>query len=125
MRNLFVNYRGGAASRAGTAYVGTCKQPGTAAPPRDIPFQFSLTQGYALEFGDNYMRIKSNGGYVTEAAKSITGATNGNPGTVTISAHGYSVGDWIFISGMAGMTGYNGLTLDCDVGAGCQYSHVA
>ena len=110
MRNLFVNYRGGAASRPGTAYVGTCKQPGNAAPPRDIPFQFSITQGYALEFGDGYMRIKSRGGYVTEAQKTITAATNGNPGTVRIPAHGYAAGDWIFISGMSGMTGYNGLT---------------
>ena len=110
MRNLFVNYRGGAASRAGTAYVGTCKQPGSAAPPRDIPFQFSLTQGYALEFGDYYMRIKSRGGYVTEPALAITAATTGNPGKITIPAHGYVPGDWIYIVGMVGMTGFNGLT---------------
>lgn len=110
MRNFFANYRGGAASRAGFAYVGTCKQPGTSAPPRDIPFQFNINQGYALEFGDQYMRIKSNGAYVTETNKNIQGATQANPAVIQINSHGYSVGDWIFISGMGGMTNFNGLT---------------
>ena len=61
MRNFFVNYRGGASSRAGLAYVGTCKQDpginGQNPPPRDITFQFNINQGYALEFGEYYMRI--------------------------------------------------------------------
>lgn len=110
MRNFFVNYRGGAASRAGLAYVGTCKQPGSEAPPRDIPFQFSITQGYALEFGDNYMRIKSNGGYVTEGAKAISGASQTNPLALSVGSHGWSAGDWIFITGVVGMTELNGLS---------------
>ena len=63
-RNVFVNYLGGLYSRAGTAFIGVCPQNGYAAPPRDIPFQFNITQGFALEFGDGYMRIKSNGAYV-------------------------------------------------------------
>src|ERR1035437_4432283 len=82
MRNFWVNYRGGAASRAGFAYVGTCLQStinranGTDFAPRDIPFQFNINQGYALEFGDQYMRIKTNGGYVVEPAIAITGISN-------------------------------------------------
>jgi hypothetical protein len=79
MRNFFVNYRGGAATRAGTAFVGQCKQPASAAPPRDIKFQFNINQGYALEFGDNYMRVKSQGAYVVEPSIPITGATQANP----------------------------------------------
>lgn len=110
MRNFFPSYRGGASSRAGTAYVGTCKQVGTAYPPRDIPFQFSINQGYALEFGDQYMRIKANGAYVVEAAKTISAATKADPAVITATAHGYSNGDWVFISGMGGMTNFNGLT---------------
>jgi hypothetical protein len=116
MRNMFVNYRGGASSRAGTAYVGMCKQgapnlggTATSNPPRDIPFQFSLTQGYALEFGDQYMRIKSNGAYVIENTKTITGITRANPAVLTVTSHGYSVGDWIFIKSVQGMTNFNGL----------------
>lgn len=105
-RNFFSNYRGGVSSRAGLAYVGTCKQPGTAAPPRDIPFQFSLGQGYVLEFGDFYLRIKVNGAYITEAAKTVT-SVNGSGVFATSAAHGYSIGDWVYD---LGNTGYNGIT---------------
>lgn len=111
-----MDYRGGASSRAGLAYVGMCKQGApnlggtpTNNPPRDINFQFSISQGYALEFGDQYMRIKSDGAYVVEASNNITNATNANPLILTIISHGYSVGDWIFISGVGGMTQLNGL----------------
>ena len=105
MRNFFVGYRGGAYSRAGLAYVGMCKQSGSAYPPRDIPFQFNNQQGYALEFGDNYMRIKSNGAYVLESNETIVSISGG---TFTITAHGYSAGDWIYIKGTG--TFYDGLT---------------
>lgn len=104
MRNTFVNYRGGASSRAGTAYVGMCKQSGSAAPPRDIPFQFSLTQGYALEFGEKYMRVKSNGAYVVEAAKAVA-SVDATGLFTTGSAHSYSIGDWVFDQGNVGFSG--------------------
>lgn len=117
-RNFFASYRGGAASRAGFAYVGMCKQAapnigGTAdavSPPRDIKFQFNINQGYALEFGDFYMRIKFRGAYVLENALTIAGATQADPAVLQIVGHGLSVGDWAFISGMQGMTNFNGLT---------------
>lgn len=105
MHNFFVNYRGGACSRAGTAYVGICKQPTTAAPPRDIPFQFSTGQGYALEFGDQYMRIKYQGAYVLETAKAVTGVSIA--GVFTVPGHGFSNGDW---ARDTGNVGFNGLT---------------
>lgn len=117
LRNFFVDYRGGAASRAGTAYVGMCKQGapnagGTATnyPPRDIAFQFNIYQGYELEFGDQYMRIKSQGAYVTQTDKVITNITQASPGVITSASHGYSNGDWVYISDVAGMTNFNGLT---------------
>lgn len=112
-RNAFVNYRGGAYSRAGLAFVGMCKQgapnmggTATSNPPRDIRFQFSITQGFALEFGDQYMRIKSNGAYVTETPLSVTSVNAGGIFTTSVS-HGYSVGDWVY---NLGNTGFNGLT---------------
>lgn len=117
MRNFYVDYRGGASSRAGLAYVGMCKQGApnvggtpTENPPRDISFQFSVTQGFALEFGDQYMRIKSEGAYITEDTKAISGISQANPAVINIIAHGYSVGEWIFISNVSGMTNFNGLT---------------
>lgn len=118
MRNMFVRYQGGAYSRAGYSFVGMCKQgaPNAGAsgsitiPPRDINFQFSINQGYALEFGESYMRIKSGGAYVTETAQNIVTISQNNPGTVTIGNHGYSNGDWVFGSGINGMTEFNSLT---------------
>lgn len=109
-RNLFTNYRGGAYSRAGTAYVGYSKQTGRAIPPRLITFQFSINQGRVLEFGNFYMRVIANGAYVTDAAKAITGATQANPGVLTVAAHGYANGDWVAIAAVNGMTQLNGQT---------------
>lgn len=190
MRNFFSNYRGGASSRAGLRYILACRQSGSGLAPRNIPFQFSINQGYALEFGDNvittavtgaasnggpglirlavastrgiwsgstmivsgvtgtteangtwvvtvidgthidlvgsvftnayasggtaigssgYMRVISNGAYVVESGQAITGATQANPCVLHIAAHGYAVGDWIFIVGMGGMINFNGL----------------
>lgn len=117
MRNMFVRYQGGAYSRAGTAYIGMCKQGapnagGTATtnPPRDINFQFNINQGYALEFGDQYMRIKFDGAYVLESGKNVVNITQNNPGLVTIGNHGFSNGDWVFGSGIGGMIEFNGLS---------------
>lgn len=127
MRNGFANYQGGYASRAGSAYIGMCKQaapnPGGATlnnvsggtvvntgPPRPIPFQFSVTQAYDLEFGDYYMRVIFRGAYVTETAVNISGITKANPAVFTATAHGYSNGDWVFAAGIGGMTALNGLT---------------
>lgn len=107
MRNFFVNYRGGASSRAGTAFVGASRQTGSF-PPRLIRFQFSLTQGLCLEFGNLYMRVISNGAYVIEAAKTISGVTKAAQAVVTANLHGFSNGDDVYITGIVGMTELNG-----------------
>lgn len=104
IRNFFANYKGGISSRPGLAYVGTCKQPGTSAPPRDIPFQFNIFQGYVLEFGEFYMRIKYNGAYVTETPIVVQGVS-GFALIETLGPHGFSVGDWVYNTGNPGFTG--------------------
>ncbi len=113
MRNGFVNYRGGYNSRAGLRYILASKQTATASdilPPRLIPFQFNLNQGYVLEFGNVYMRVIYQGGYVVENPTTISGATKATQIVITDTAHGYSNGDWVFITGMLGMTQLNGRT---------------
>src|SRR5579862_8573094 len=110
LRNMVANYRGGAMSRGGLDYVGRCKQPATAAPPRPIPYQFSITQGYILEFGDNYLRFVFQGAYVTEAPIAVTGATNANPCQVSVAGTPFANDDWVFFSGVGGMTQLNGNT---------------
>lgn len=113
MRNCFVRYTGGGSSRAGFAYVGMCKQgapnaggTATSNPPRDINFQYSINQGFALEFGDTYMRVKYRGAYVTETAKVVSSVNSAGLFT-TSTNHGYSVGDWVYDTGN---TGFSGLT---------------
>lgn len=110
MRNMFVNFRGGSSSRAGTLFAGASFQPGTSAPPRDIPFQFNISQGFVLEFGEFYMAVKSQGAYVTYAPQAIQGITQSNPAILNINAHGYSPGSHIAINGVLGMTEFNGQT---------------
>src|SRR5882762_3879561 len=107
LRNFFVDYRGGASSCPGTKYILQARISGKAV--RLIPFQASFTVNYVLEFGDFYIRFYFNGAPVLETAKIITNASQANPLVVDISTnHGWSVGDWVFITGVVGMTQLNG-----------------
>jgi hypothetical protein len=90
MRNFFCAYQGGAYSRAGTAFVGFSKQTGRNFPPRIIPFQFSINQGLALEFGNFYMRVIFDGAYVSDVQASITGVSQANPVVINFSGSGFS-----------------------------------
>lgn len=103
-RNCFVNIRGGISSRAGTAWVGPCAQPASAAPPRNVPFRFSVNQNYILEFGDMYMRVVTNGAYVTNPPILITNAVGG---VITAAGSGFSPGALVFVSGIVGAIQYN------------------
>jgi len=62
-RNVLILKYGGVAKRPGTEFVAEVVGAG---PYRLIPFQFSLTQAYALEFGDGYMSPLANGGRVLD-----------------------------------------------------------
>lgn len=109
LRNMWVSFRGGAYSRAGTAYVNRCLQPYGGAPPRLEKFQFNINQGYALEFGDNYMRVYANGQPIVEPTTTITGISRANPAVVQ-DVNSYANGDWIIINGVVGMPQVNGGT---------------
>ena len=82
-RNVFVSYRGGMYSRAGTRFIGYSKQTGRLFPPRLITFQFSINQGLCLEFGNEYMRVIQNGAFVTESPFNISGVTQADPAVVS------------------------------------------
>lgn len=110
LRNMFVDYRGGAVSRAGTHFVGQCKQLGSAAPPRLIRYQFNIKQGYILEFGQNYLRFVAAGAYITETPIAITGISNANPAVVSISGQPFNNNDWIILNNVLGMTQVNDQT---------------
>src|SRR5882762_9220107 len=105
LRNFFVDYRGGASTRMGTKYVLQAFKSATAV--RIIPFSASFTVNYILEFGDGYIRFHFNGAPVLETSKPILGITQASPGVLNVATHGYSTGEWIFITGIAGMTQLN------------------
>src|SRR5882672_686363 len=106
MRNFYVDYRGGASTRAGTKYVLQAFKSATAI--RIIPFSASFTVNYVLEFGDFYIRFHFNGAPILEASKPILGITQASPGILNVTAHGYSTGEWVFITNIIGMTQLNG-----------------
>jgi len=105
-RNFFVMRHGGVSSRPGTKFIGEVSD--SSAVVRLIPFIYNSDQTYVLEFGNLYMRVIRNGAQVTETAKNISGATQADPCVVTVTSHGYSNGDEVYITGVEGMTELNG-----------------
>lgn len=105
-QNWMIMAQGGAQNRPGTLWVGPSFD--TFHRPRLIPFQFNTTQAYALLFGEQKMRVIKDGGFVLEATQNITAATQANPVVLGVNAHGYSNGDLVYVSGVAGMVELNG-----------------
>lgn len=103
LENFFVDYRGGASTRVGTRWVMQAKLPGA----RLINFQASFSVGYIIELGDQYMRFYYQGSPILETGVAITAITKANPCVVTVPGNTYAVGDWVYISGVVGMTQIN------------------
>lgn len=72
VQNFVVQRFGGLVKRGGTEFIKEVKT--SSKKVRLIPFIFSVTQAYILEFGDLYIRIYTNGGQVS---------SGGNPVEVT------------------------------------------
>lgn len=103
LENFFIDYRGGASTRPGTKYV--IQAYLSDFPVRVIQFQASFNVGYALEFGNFYMRPMFQGSPVLESPFAISGATQANPCVITVTGNNYAIGDWIFIDDtIVGMT---------------------
>ena len=103
MKNFIAQPYGGIVNRPGTYFVGEALDQYA----RLIPFQYSITQSYVLEFTDQKMRVIKDGAFVIESSKTITSTLNTNPVRVTITSHGFSTGDYVFISGVSDMTEIN------------------
>jgi hypothetical protein len=104
LENMLIFPQGGITRRPGTKYAGTSKGGGKV---RLIDFQFSDEQAYVLEFGANYIRFFKDGGILTEATETISGATQANPVVLTITGHSLSNGDRIFVKDVGGMVELN------------------
>lgn len=74
--NFIVQRFGGIKKRGGTQYIASTKT--AAKKARVVPFIFSVTQAYILEFGDLYVRFYTNGGRVEVASVPVEVATPWN-----------------------------------------------
>ncbi len=92
--------------RPGTAYLHQCKHHSKLA--RVIPFQYSITQTYILEFGEQYIRFFTEHGILTKTTQNITGITKASTAVATYSgADTYANDERVFITGVVGMTQVN------------------
>lgn len=103
--NCFTTIHGPIIRRQGTKFVAYTKDSSTSI--RLGKFQFAKDDAYILEIGNTYMRFYNTNGQVLESAQNITGITQANPGVITVTAHGYSNGDEVYVTGVAGMTEIN------------------
>jgi hypothetical protein len=98
-------------------FCGQCKQgnKGQALnvyPPRNINFQFSVTQGIIVEAGDNYFRFLVSGNYITETQFVITNVTTANPAVVTAPGNDFNDGDEVFLAGINYIPQLNGRSFE-------------
>ena len=96
LTNMIVQPHGGVTRRPGTEYLGEVKD--SSSVTRLIPFEFKTADTYALEFGDQYMRVFRNGLQVLEdSEKTVTAITLADPGVLTATSHGMSNGDEVYL----------------------------
>ena len=84
MLNMVSTPHGAADRRGGTRWVSEVKD--SSKQVRLIPFEFSVTQAYILEFGDQYIRVYKDQGVVIHTV----GTT-----AAWVTATGYTVGDFV------------------------------
>lgn len=110
--NFIIKAQGSAQYRPGTMYVHHTRRNAKAWL---MPFQFSDEQAYVIEMTQGYFRFYRNNNIIVESALTVTGVTQANPAVVTVTGHGLSDGDEVFINDVAGMTELNGKSYVVDV----------
>jgi hypothetical protein len=101
LTNMIVQPHGGVTRRPGTEYLGEVKD--SSSVTRLIPFEFKTADTYALEFGNQYMRVFRNGLQVLEdSEKAVSAITLANPGLLTATSHGLSNGDEVYLYNTSG-----------------------
>lgn len=96
--------QGGLTRRPGTQFVAEVRASDYTT--RLVPFEFSTTQAYILEFSSGWIRFYKDNAQITLDAQNITGVTAASPAVVTYSGSDtYANGDEVFITGIAGDMG--------------------
>jgi hypothetical protein len=108
MENFLILPQGGMKRRPGSHFVAQVKD--STKKVRLIPFEFSTSQAYIIELGDQYMRFFANGGILTLATTAITNAVDNGAGLIRITsvAHGLITGDSVAIASVGGTHEANG-----------------
>lgn len=108
--NMIVLPHGPVTKRPGFEYILQTKygplDPDNAV--RLIPFQFNVAQSYVLEFGHYYVRVHTQGATILNPAQTLVSISNTNPAVVTYTGVDPANGDWVYITGVTGMTEMNG-----------------
>jgi hypothetical protein len=104
-KNMRILPHGPVQNRAGLKYVLEVKDISRAV--RVIPFAYSASQTIMLEFGHQYVRFHTQGLTLLETGLAITGITQANPGVLTYTGSDPANGDWMYLSGIVGMTELN------------------
>jgi hypothetical protein len=92
-RNVKIRRTGGVSKRMGTRFVAEA----LSSTARLFGFQFSDEQGYALEFGQAYMRPLALGGAVLEEGLKVISIAKGTTTALEVNYHAYSVGDQVYL----------------------------
>lgn len=112
--NFLTLPHGPAARRPGTQFVQQARGVNTIGTPPVtffcmlLPYVASESEAYVVEITDGRMRFHGPNGTELEAPRNITAVTQANPGALTITGHGYSTGEWVFVQNIGGMTALNG-----------------
>ncbi len=109
MRNFFVDFRGGAANRAGTQFVGPCTNEDDD-PPCLIPFIYGTGDSYNLLFDDNGMMVIFDGDFVREPGFAISDINQASPVVVSANGNNFEIGDLVYIDGVTGSLRANGIS---------------
>lgn len=104
--NLIPLVQGPVQGRSGTKFVAEVKD--SSKKTRVVRFEFSTTQAYVIEFGNQYCRFYKDNAIITLTAQGVTGITNANPAVLTYSgADTYANGDRVIAASAVGMTQVN------------------
>ena len=116
--NFVVLPHGPAQNRAGFSYILQTKYQDKKA--NLIEFAYSTEQTYILEFGDQYIRVHTNGGTLLKTGQNISAISQATEGVLTYAGTDPANGTWFYLSGIVGMTELNGryvVVSDVDAGA--------
>jgi hypothetical protein len=105
-KNFQILPHGPVQNRAGFEYILEVKD--STKKTRLVPFAYNTEQTYIIEFGDQYLRWHTSGATLLETGLAITGISKASPGVLTYTGTDPANGDWMYLSGIVGMTQLNG-----------------